>query len=89
MASRDHFRLDVVARQAALLQEVDAELAGVERLLRLEEAGAAGGCEACGALYARGALFCWSCGERLLEAAPAEPPAVPAPAALATEQGPA
>ena len=55
MAARDHFRLDVVVRQAARLQEVDAELAEVERLLRLDEAAAAGSCPACGALYARGA----------------------------------
>lgn len=68
MASRDHFRLDVLTRQAAKLQEVDAELAGIERMLRLEEAAAAGNCPACGALYARGAAFCWSCGTTLIEA---------------------
>ena len=37
MAIRDHFRLDVLVRRAAVLQERDAELAEVERLLRLEE----------------------------------------------------
>jgi hypothetical protein len=67
MAARDHFRLDVVVRRAARLQEVDAELAEVERLLRLDEASAAGGCPACGALYARGAAFCWQCGVTLLD----------------------
>jgi hypothetical protein len=67
MAARDHFRLDVVVRQAARLQAVDAELAEVERLLRLDEAGAAGACPACGALYARGAAFCWQCGTALLD----------------------
>jgi hypothetical protein len=36
MAIRDHFRLDVLIRRAARLQERDAELAEVERLLRLE-----------------------------------------------------
>src|SRR5581483_3744758 len=40
MAIRDHFRLDVLVRRAARLQEVDAELAEVERLLKLEDAGA-------------------------------------------------
>jgi hypothetical protein len=77
MAARDHFRLDVVLRRAARLQEVDAELAEVERLLRLDEAGAAGGCPACGALYARGAAFCWQCGTPLLDrnVLNAEPPA--------------
>jgi hypothetical protein len=66
MAARDHFRLDVVVRIAARLQEVDAELAEVERVLRLDEAGAAGSCAACGALHARGAVFCWQCGADLL-----------------------
>ncbi|HEX3909892.1 MAG TPA: hypothetical protein VHW67_04220 [Solirubrobacteraceae bacterium] len=35
MAIRDHFRLDVLVRRAALLQERDAELAELERLLSL------------------------------------------------------
>jgi hypothetical protein len=34
MAIRDHFRLDVLVRRAAVLQERDGELAEVERLLR-------------------------------------------------------
>jgi hypothetical protein len=71
MAIRDHFRLDVLVRAAARLQEVDAELAEVERVLRLESAGAAGACTACGALHARGATFCWQCGTRLMESAEA------------------
>ncbi|HEY2181649.1 MAG TPA: hypothetical protein VGH09_08270 [Solirubrobacteraceae bacterium] len=33
MAIRDHFRLDVLVRRAAMLQDRDAELAEVERLL--------------------------------------------------------
>jgi hypothetical protein len=66
MAIRDHFRLDVVVRHAARLQEVDTELAEVERMLRLEEAGAAGACPSCGALYARGAVYCWRCGKDLI-----------------------
>jgi phosphatidylinositol-3-phosphatase len=44
MAIRDHFRLDVLLRRAALLQERDAELAEVESLLRTESAGAAESC---------------------------------------------
>ncbi len=66
MARRDHFRLDVLVRAAAGLQEVDAELAEAERLLRLEDAAAAGACRACGALHARGAVFCWQCGGPLI-----------------------
>jgi uncharacterized Zn finger protein (UPF0148 family) len=65
MASRDHFRMDVILKQAAKLQEVDAQLGQVERVLRLDQEGAAGTCPACGALQARGAVFCWQCGKEL------------------------
>jgi zinc-ribbon domain len=70
MAIRDHFRLDVLVRRAAVLQERDAELAEVERLLRLEEAAVAGSCPHCGAPHSRGARFCWQCGATLLERLP-------------------
>lgn len=66
MASRDHFRLDVLAQRAAKLQQVDAELAEVERMLKLDQAGAAGACGNCGALYAQGSAFCWQCGKDLM-----------------------
>ena len=42
MAARDFFRLDVLASMAAKLQVVDAELSEIERMARLERAGAAG-----------------------------------------------
>jgi hypothetical protein len=67
MAIRDHFRLDVLVRRAALLQERDAELAEVERLLRMEEDGTAGSCPACSAPHSRGAVFCWQCGTTLMQ----------------------
>jgi hypothetical protein len=67
MASRDHFRLDVLVRHSARLQAIDAELGEVERMLRLENAGAAGTCPGCGALHARGAVYCWQCGKELIE----------------------
>jgi hypothetical protein len=69
MAARDHYRLDVLNRHAAKLQEVDGELGQIERLLRLGEAGAEGTCPSCGALQARGAVFCWQCGNELKPAA--------------------
>lgn len=72
MARRDHFRMDVVVRQAARLQELEAELGEIERLLRLEQAAAAGSCSSCGALYAHGAVFCWQCGESLVARAHVE-----------------
>ena len=65
-AIRDHFRLDVLTRQAARLQEVDARLGEVEHLLRLDQHGAAGACPSCGSLYARGAVFCAQCGHGLV-----------------------
>ncbi len=48
MAIRDHIRLDVIVRRAAVLQEVDAELAEVDRILKHEQSGTAGSCGNCG-----------------------------------------
>jgi hypothetical protein len=67
MAIRDHFRLDVLVRRAAALQERDAELAELERLLRMEHEGVAGSCPGCGAPHSRGALYCWQCGRTLMQ----------------------
>jgi hypothetical protein len=78
LAIRDHFRLDVLVRRAAVLQERDAELAEVERLLRLEDSASAGNCPHCAAPHSRGALFCWQCGGTLMER-------VPSTAVLSTE----
>ncbi len=72
MAIRDHFRLDVLVRRAAVLQERDAELAEVERMLAMEEAGAAGHCPVCAAPHSRGAVFCWQCGQTLMERLPSD-----------------
>lgn len=66
MAIRDHFRLDVLTRQAARVQQLDARLGEVEHLLRLDSTGAAGACPQCGTLYARGALFCSQCAFQLV-----------------------
>lgn len=68
MARRDHYRLEVLNAQAAKLQEVDAELGQIERMVKLDEAGAAGYCAACGAPQARGAAFCWKCGKEVATA---------------------
>jgi hypothetical protein len=69
MAIRDHYRLDVLARKAAELQEVDAELGEVQRLLATAEAGIHGQCRSCGAVHSRGAAFCWHCGAPLMQEA--------------------
>jgi hypothetical protein len=65
MAIRDHFRLDVLVRRAAALQEVDARLGVAERLARMDDGGAAGACPNCDTLYGRGAVFCSQCGRQL------------------------
>jgi zinc-ribbon domain len=65
MAVRDHWRVDVLVRYAAQLQEIDAQLASVERLGRLD-GGAEGACPSCGAPYGRGAAFCSQCGTELI-----------------------
>jgi hypothetical protein len=67
MAIRDHFRLDVLIRVAAELQQVEAEFGEVERLLALSDSGATGRCASCGALHSRGAVYCWQCGTALME----------------------
>jgi hypothetical protein len=77
MAIRDHFRLDVLVRRAATLQEVDGELAEVERLLRMDEEGVAGSCPSCQAPHSRGALYCWQCGATLMERLPSAASAPP------------
>lgn len=70
MAIRDHFRLDVLVRHAAALQEADAELGELERLLAAADEGITGQCRSCGAVHSRGAVYCWKCGQPLmLEAA--------------------
>lgn len=71
MAARDYFRLDVLTKIAARLQTVDAELAEIERMARLEAAGASGSCPGCGSLYAQGAVYCWRCG-RDIHASPGD-----------------
>lgn len=71
MAIRDHFRLDLLLRRAAMLQARDAELAEVERLLHMQESGVAGDCPSCGAVRSRGAVYCWQCGTAVMERAAA------------------
>src|SRR6204780_123657 len=47
MAIRDRIRVDVLVRRAAALQDADAELGEVERILRLEQTSTAGVCGTC------------------------------------------
>ncbi|HEY1565829.1 MAG TPA: zinc ribbon domain-containing protein [Solirubrobacteraceae bacterium] len=66
MAIRNRIRVEVLVQRAAVLQEADAELGEVERILRLEETGMAGACANCGSPHSVGASFCWQCGQPLL-----------------------
>ncbi len=72
MAIRDSIRVNVLVRRAAELQKVDAELAEVERILRLEETSTAGECASCGAPHSTGAAYCWQCGRPLLQQVPSD-----------------
>jgi hypothetical protein len=70
MAIRDRIRVDVIVKRAAQLQDADAELGEVERILRLEETSTAGACSNCGAPHSSGAAYCWQCGQPLLPQVP-------------------
>jgi hypothetical protein len=67
MAVRNSIKVDVIVKRAVVLQDADAELSEVERILRMEETGTAGSCLSCGAPHSSGATFCWQCGKPLLE----------------------
>jgi hypothetical protein len=67
MAIRNSVKVDVLVKRAGRLQDADAELSEVERILRMDETGAAGSCKSCGAPHSSGATFCWQCGQPLLE----------------------
>lgn len=77
MAIRDQIRVEVIVRRAAVLQEAEAELQEVERILKLEETGMAGTCSNCGSPHSTGASFCWQCGRPLLAQVPTESLTVP------------
>lgn len=70
MAVRDRIRVEVIVKRAAVLQDADAELGEVERILRLEETATAGACGSCGAPHSTGASYCWQCGQPLLQQVP-------------------
>lgn len=72
MAVRNHIDVDLLVKRAAALQDADAELGEVERIVRMEQTGTAGSCRSCGAPHSTGATFCWQCGQSLLEQVPSE-----------------
>ena len=66
MAVRDRIRVDVIVKRAAQLQDADAELSEIERILAHEQSATAGVCENCGAPHSSGAAYCWQCGQSIL-----------------------
>lgn len=70
MAIRNRLRPDVIVKRAAAMQEVEAELGEVERILRMERTGVAALCLTCGAPHSTGAVYCWQCGQSLVETVP-------------------
>ncbi|MGN6257269.1 MAG: zinc ribbon domain-containing protein [Solirubrobacterales bacterium] len=66
MIVRNSIDVEVIVKRAVPLQDADAELSEVERILRTEQTGTAGACTSCGAPHSSGATFCWQCGKPLL-----------------------
>ena len=72
MAVRNRIEVEVLVKRAAALQNADAELSEVERIVRMEQTGTAGSCSSCGAPHSTGATFCWQCGQPLLQQVPSD-----------------
>lgn len=66
MAIRDQVKVEVLVKRAVALQDADAELSEVERIVRSEATGTAGACAGCSAPHSSGATYCWQCGRPLL-----------------------
>ncbi len=66
MAIRNQVKVEVLVKRAVALQDADAELSEVERIVRTEETGTAGTCSNCSAPHSSGATYCWQCGQPLL-----------------------
>jgi hypothetical protein len=72
MAVRNQIEVEVLVKRAVALQDADAELSEVERIVRMEQTGTAGSCTTCGAPHSTGATFCWQCGQPLLQQVPSD-----------------
>jgi hypothetical protein len=82
MAIRDRIRPELLTGRAAELQQIDAQLATIDRMLRSGNSRAAGACPTCAAPYQAGAVYCWQCGNGIgaqqpVAAAPPPPRASP------------
>lgn len=72
MAVRNRIDVEILVKRAVVLQDADAELSEVERIVRMEQTGTAGSCASCGAPHSTGATFCWQCGQPLLTQVPSD-----------------
>ena len=72
MAIRNEMKVELLAKRAVALQDADAELGEVERIVRTEETGAAAVCPGCRAPHSSGATYCWQCGRPLLAQVPSD-----------------
>jgi len=72
MAVRNRIDVEVLVKRAVALQDADAELSEVERIVRMEQTGTAGSCASCAAPHSTGATFCWQCGQPLLAQVPSD-----------------
>jgi len=72
MAVRNQVNVELLVKRAVALQDADAELSEVERIVRMEQTGTAGSCASCGAPHSMGATFCWQCGQPLLAQVPSD-----------------
>ena len=66
MATRDRIKIDVIAKQAAAMQDVDAQLSEIERIMLLEKTAVAGQCPNCKSPHSNAASYCWHCGTEIL-----------------------
>jgi len=72
MAIRNEMKVELLVKRAVALQDADAELGEVERIVRTEETGATGACPSCNAPHSSGATYCWQCGQPLLAQVPSD-----------------
>lgn len=66
MVTRDRLKLDVITSHAATMQDVDAQLSEIERIMLLEKTAVAGQCPNCKSPHSNAASFCWHCGAEIL-----------------------
>ena len=67
MATRNRIQVELLVKRAAALQDADAELHEIDRILQMDQTGTAGVCPSCGAPHSSGAAYCWQCGQPILE----------------------